>query len=83
MQALNLASMNIASLAIIGVGGTMWAFDISGLKEAQTALRRRLNYDTIYQGGEAVPESLGDLLKASREITTQEDNENGKRETPR
>jgi hypothetical protein len=75
--------MNIASLAIMAVGGTMWAFDISGLKEAQVALRGRLNYDTIYQGGKAVPESLGDLLKASREIATKDDDENGKRETPR
>lgn len=61
----------------------MWAFDISGLKEAQAALRGRLNYDAIYQGGEAVPESLGDLLKASREVTAKEGDENGKRDTPR
>ncbi|KAF2691832.1 hypothetical protein K458DRAFT_411533 [Lentithecium fluviatile CBS 122367] len=83
IQALNLASMNIFSLAITGVGGTMWAFDISGLKEAQVALRGRLNYETIYRGGEAVPESLGDLLKASREIAEKEEDENGKPETPR
>jgi len=83
IQALNLASMNIASLGIIAVGGTMWAFDISGLKEAQTALRSRLNYDVIYQGGEAVPESLGDLLKASKEIAAKKGDENAKRETPR
>jgi hypothetical protein len=83
IQALNLASMNIASLGIIAVGGTMWAFDISGLREAQAALRGRLNYDAIYQGGEDVPESLGDLLKASREVAAEAGNENGKRETPR
>jgi hypothetical protein len=83
IQALNLASANIASLGIMAVGGTMWTFDISGLKEAQVALRGRLNYDAIYQGDEAVPESLGDLLKASKEIVAKEEDESGKRETPR
>lgn len=82
IQALNLASMNITSIGIMGVGGTMWAFDISGLKEAQAALRWRLNYDAIYQGDEAVPESLGDLLKASRETTQMED-KNVRGEAPR
>lgn len=77
-----MATMNCVSMAIMGLGGTLWAFDISGLKEAQSALRARLNYDAIYQTGENVPESLGDLVKASRE-TKKEGDESGNPETPR
>lgn len=61
----------------MGLGGTMWAFDIANLQEAQARLRGRLNYDTIYQSGEAVPKSIMDLLVASQEtVNTQEDESN-------
>ena len=54
----------------------MWAFDIANLKEAQSRLRGRLNYETIYQNGEAVPESIMDLLVASQETVNQEEDGN-------
>lgn len=75
--------MNCVSLAIMGVGGTLWAFDISGLREAQSILRSRLNYDVIYQPDEPVPESIGGLLKASKETTKPEDDKNSTCEAPR
>lgn len=83
IQALNLATMNCVSAGVMGLGGTLWAFDISGLKEAQGVLRGRLNYDTIYQCGENVPESIGDLLKASRETLKKEEGENSSGDTSR
>lgn len=83
VQALNLATMNCVSLTIMGLGGALWAFDISGLKEAQSALRGRLNYDTIYRSGEAVPESIGSLLKASRETVEKEGDQSDSPEKPR
>ncbi|KAF2642897.1 hypothetical protein P280DRAFT_467032 [Massarina eburnea CBS 473.64] len=77
LQALNLATINCVSLGMMGVGGTLWAFDISGLKEAQGALRGRLNYDTIYHEGGEVPEGIVGLLVASREMEVAEDGKNG------
>jgi len=38
--------MNVASFGIMFGGGILWAFDISSLKEMQTALRGRLGYDS-------------------------------------
>ncbi|KAF2709579.1 hypothetical protein K504DRAFT_467541 [Pleomassaria siparia CBS 279.74] len=52
LQAVNLATMNCVSVGIMVVGGTLWTFDISGLKEAQYALRGRLGYESIYQTGQ-------------------------------
>ena len=45
MQALGLASMNCWSLGIMGVGGALWAFDISGLQEMRQSLRGHLGYE--------------------------------------
>lgn len=70
--------MNCVSLATMGVGGTMWSFDIANLNEARALLRGRLKYDTIYQPGDAVPDSILDLLVASQEtVQGEEDNSSG------
>ena len=86
LQALNMATINCVSLGTMGLGGTMWAFDIANVKEAQARLRGRLNYDAIYQNGEAVPESILDLLVASQETVIEEEeskNDTNGPETPR
>lgn len=80
-QALNLATMNCVSLATMGLGGTMWAFDIANLEEARARLRGRLNYETIYQPGDAVPQSIMDLLVASQETVNTEDAESSNSES--
>lgn len=55
----------------------MWTFDISSLKEAQAVLRRRLNYDSIYESEDDIPTSLSQLIQASGETRTiREDGEN-------
>lgn len=83
LTALNLATMNCVSLGIMATGGTLWACDIAGLKEAQSILRGRLNYESIYQPGEKVPESLGDLIIASGEKRIMEEKDKDKPETTR
>ena len=52
LQAINLATMNCVSVGIMAVGGILWTFDISGLREAQSVLRGRLGYESIYQTGQ-------------------------------
>ncbi|KAF2656718.1 hypothetical protein K491DRAFT_367920 [Lophiostoma macrostomum CBS 122681] len=45
IQALNLATMNCVSLGMMGIGGTLWAFDTYGLGEMRQALRGHLAYE--------------------------------------
>lgn len=53
----------------------MWTFDIANLKEAQTSLRGRLNYDRIYQSEEEVPQTISEMLQASKEMIVHDENE--------
>ncbi|KAF3004338.1 hypothetical protein E8E13_009511 [Curvularia kusanoi] len=74
LQALNLATMNCFSVGLMLVGGTMWTLDIANLKEARGILRRRLNYDSIYQTEDDVPNGLGEtLLKAGETRLVEEE----------
>jgi hypothetical protein len=60
----------------MAVGGAMWTFDIAGLKEAQASLRRRLNYDSIYQSEDDIPRNFSELIAASGEMRiTYDENE--------
>ncbi|CAI6335593.1 unnamed protein product [Periconia digitata] len=79
IQALNLATLNCVSVGIMGLGGTLWAFDVSGLSEAREALRKRLDLDTVY-GGQAGPEGILELLKASQEGVVKGDGGNEEKE---
>ncbi|KAF9735021.1 hypothetical protein PMIN06_000793 [Paraphaeosphaeria minitans] len=81
-QALNLATMHCVSLATMGLGGTMWAFDIANLEEARQQLRGRLNYDRIYQPGDTLPDSIMDLLVAAQETASTEEDGNNNSDTP-
>ncbi|KAH7381721.1 hypothetical protein BKA66DRAFT_512578 [Pyrenochaeta sp. MPI-SDFR-AT-0127] len=72
-QALNLATMNCVSVGIMALGGAMWTFDIANLREAQAVLRGRLNYDSIYRSDDAVPQTISEMLKASKEMRVQEE----------
>ncbi|CAO2657558.1 Nn.00g036840.m01.CDS01 [Neocucurbitaria sp. VM-36] len=79
-QALNMATMNCASVGIMALGGIMWAFDIANVKEAQASLRGRLNYDSIYQSEDAVPQTISEMLKASQEMRIQEEGESSSKD---
>ncbi|KAF2205874.1 hypothetical protein GQ43DRAFT_361296 [Delitschia confertaspora ATCC 74209] len=65
IQALNLATMNVVSLGVMAIGGTLWAFDISGLSEMQRALRSRLGY----QGFDASPSNVNSNRERTLEIS--------------
>ena len=45
LQALNLATLNVAAAAMMAVGGTLWAFDISSLEEMRKKIRGGLGVD--------------------------------------
>lgn len=53
----------------------MWTFDIANLKEARAVLRRRLNYDRIYESEDDVPNSLSEMIAASGQMRVREENE--------
>ncbi|KAF2856687.1 hypothetical protein T440DRAFT_462937 [Plenodomus tracheiphilus IPT5] len=74
-QALNLATLNCASVGIMVLGGAMWSFDIAGLAEARKALRGRLGYERIYAGEEDVPNSISEMIRQSGQMRIREDDE--------
>ena len=53
----------------------MWSFDIANLKEARAALRRRLNYDSIYRSEDDIPNSISEMIVASGQMRVQEEEE--------
>jgi hypothetical protein len=59
----------------------MWTFDIANLKEAQTSLRGRLNYSSIYKSEDDIPRNFSELIAASGEMRIdyeeQDDNKDG------
>ncbi|MCJ1425208.1 hypothetical protein MMC29_003096 [Sticta canariensis] len=44
-EALNLATINVASVAMMLSGGLLWAFDISSLEDARVKIRGGLGFD--------------------------------------
>ncbi|KAH8639325.1 hypothetical protein IG631_07095 [Alternaria alternata] len=74
-QALNLATMNCASVGIMALGGAMWTFDIANLREARAVLRSRLNYDRIYESEDDVPNSISEMIIASGQMRIIEEDE--------
>lgn len=44
-EALNIATINVATMAMMVTGGLLWAFDISSLDEARIKLRGGLGFD--------------------------------------
>lgn len=44
-EALNLATINVASVAMMLTGGLLWAFDISSLEDARVKIRGGLGFD--------------------------------------
>lgn len=74
-QALNLATINCVSVGVMALGGAMWTFDIANLKEARAVLRRRLNYDRIYESEDEVPNTLSEMIAASGQMRILEEDE--------
>lgn len=43
LEALNLATMNVFSVGMMGVGGILWAFDISSLDDMKKRYQKNMN----------------------------------------
>ncbi|KAF2000254.1 hypothetical protein P154DRAFT_599249 [Amniculicola lignicola CBS 123094] len=88
MQALNLATLNCLSVGTMMVGGALWSFDISGLKEMRAGLRGHLGYhkfetEDLRQNGFDDPENVGGPLETSIVRKRQQAEEKRSPETPR
>lgn len=44
-EALNIATINVASIAMMVTGGLLWAFDISNMEDARIKIRAGLGFD--------------------------------------
>lgn len=56
----------------------MWTFDIANLKEARAVLRKRLNYDSIYESEDEVPNTIAEMIAASGQMRfVEDDNDEG------
>lgn len=51
VEALGVATVNVAGFAIMMTGGLLWAFDISSLRELQGKVRGGLGVDGEGEGG--------------------------------
>jgi hypothetical protein len=49
-EALNLATINVVSLAMVGVGATLYAFDINSVEDVQRRVRGALDADRTGSG---------------------------------
>ncbi|KMP02467.1 hypothetical protein CIHG_06477 [Coccidioides immitis H538.4] len=58
LEALNIATINVASLAMIGVGGAMHAFDINGMDDLRRKIRGGLGVDGTGRSEKEVEEEL-------------------------
>lgn len=63
LQALNLATINCVSLGIMGVGGALWAADISGVEELRAVTRSRLGYELFDKSGYDNPDTAEESLE--------------------
>ncbi|ERF72048.1 hypothetical protein EPUS_04966 [Endocarpon pusillum Z07020] len=45
IEALNIATINVLSLAMLSTGGALWYFDIASMEDARRKLRRGLGVD--------------------------------------
>lgn len=46
-EALNIATVNVFSYTILATGGLLFAFDIQGVTDLRTRLRRRIGVDDV------------------------------------
>ncbi|MCJ1462087.1 hypothetical protein MMC07_000687 [Pseudocyphellaria aurata] len=61
-EALNIATINVASIAMMLTGGLLWAFDISSIDEARFRIRSRLGIDGSERGVAEAEEEFEEWL---------------------
>ncbi|EKG11868.1 hypothetical protein MPH_11005 [Macrophomina phaseolina MS6] len=61
-EALNLATVNVVSAAIMLTGGTMWALDISTLEDLRKKVRHRVGSGDERKSDEEIEEWIAEVL---------------------
>ncbi|KAF4310293.1 hypothetical protein GTA08_BOTSDO02267 [Botryosphaeria dothidea] len=61
-EALNLATVNVVSAAIMLTGGTMWAFDISTLEDIRSRVKHRVGTGDAQKSTEEIEEWIAEVL---------------------
>ena len=61
-EALNIATINVASFMMMMTGGLLWSLDISGLDDMRRMVRGRLGVDGIARSEQDVEEELEEWL---------------------
>lgn len=62
VEALNIATVNVLSLAMIGVGGTLWYLDINDLSDARKMIRGGLGVDGTGKSEEEANEEIEEVI---------------------
>lgn len=66
-EALNIATINVASVAMMLTGGLLWAFDISSLEDARVKFRGGLGFDGSGKGVAEAEEEFEEWLATTLE----------------
>jgi hypothetical protein len=66
-EALNVATINVASYAMMMTGGLLWAFDISSLEDMRRKVRGGLGVDGTGRGERDVEEEFEEWLASTLE----------------
>lgn len=68
-EALNLATLNVASVTMMVGGGLLWAFDVSGMRELRTRMRKGMGFGegTETEANEEFEEWLATTLARKEE----------------
>jgi len=61
-EALNLATLNVASLSIMAAGGALWAFDISSMDDMRRKIRGGLGVDGTGRSEQDAEEEIEEWL---------------------
>lgn len=62
VEALNIATINVVSLAMMFTGGLLWAFDISSMDDLRRKFRDGMGVETTAQSDQQVEEQLEEWL---------------------
>ncbi|KAK8151811.1 hypothetical protein IWX90DRAFT_446324 [Phyllosticta citrichinensis] len=61
-EALNLATLNVVSVAMMYTGGAMWAMDVSSVEDLRAKVRNRVGTGDTQQSDEEIEEWIASIL---------------------
>jgi hypothetical protein len=74
-EALNIATINVTSFAIMTTGGLMWAFDVGGIDDMRRKIRGGLGIDGSGRSEKEVEEEFEEWLATVLERKKQKEEE--------